>query len=74
MTPHISQLFLVDYAGLVRVMDPSPVGTICHVISALPQAFHRVACDSYPDLATARFHYFVEKVGLCTILLLIISP
>ena len=57
----------------MRVVDPTPEGTVCQVISALPQAFHRVRCDSYPELATARFHYFVEKVRHWTVLLLIVS-
>lgn len=66
MPTHILTL-LADYAGLVRVTDLSPEGTVCHVVSALPQAFHQVACNSYPDLASARFQYFVETVRPCIV-------
>ncbi|XP_064621893.1 U3 small nucleolar RNA-associated protein 25 homolog [Lineus longissimus] len=65
VTPEINALFnkhSQNYAGKVMVMKPPTPGTICQIVTLLPQVFQRVHAESYSQLADARFQYFIQKV------------
>ena len=51
-----------NYAGKVRMREPSYRGTISHVIAQVQQVFHRVVVPSAEAAEDARFEYFVLKI------------
>jgi U3 small nucleolar RNA-associated protein 25 len=66
-SPDLNQLFrrLVSVRGKVKVkqfIDADGGGTVCNVVSRVPQVFYRVDCGGPSEADEARFKYFVEKV------------
>lgn len=68
-SPELNQVFrkLLPVRGKVKIkqaIDSNGGGTVCNVISKVPQVFYRVDdCASPLEVDDARFKFFVEKVG-----------
>ncbi|XP_022097909.1 digestive organ expansion factor homolog isoform X2 [Acanthaster planci] len=64
-TPEINSLFnkhCANLAGKAVVYNPPVTGSICQVITQLPQVFHRIECQSFMEEPDKRFDFFVSKI------------
>jgi len=52
----------IDKAGEVRIQPLETEGTICQIISQMPQIFQRFPVTSAASMADDRFNYFVKEV------------
>ncbi|CAG9813526.1 unnamed protein product [Phaedon cochleariae] len=63
--PEINSIFnkkCHNYAGKVRVINPSEVGCINRVVVQVPHVFHRFECSNAAEAIDARFDFFVSKI------------
>ncbi|XP_072041520.1 U3 small nucleolar RNA-associated protein 25 homolog [Amphiura filiformis] len=51
-----------NYAGRIMIQNPPVNGSICQVVTQLPQVFHKVECGSFSEDAQKRFDFFVKKI------------
>ncbi|CAH1792944.1 unnamed protein product [Owenia fusiformis] len=51
-----------NYAGKISLKHHHNGGSICQIVTQLPQVFQKLRCDSYYQLADARFQFFIKKV------------
>lgn len=51
-----------NYCGSVRVVNPSPIGTICSISTRVPVVFHRFETSSISRGVDDRFDYFVNRI------------
>eukprot|EP00105_Crassostrea_gigas_P004746 XP_011418066.1 PREDICTED: digestive organ expansion factor homolog [Crassostrea gigas] len=64
-TPELNALHnrhCCNYAGKVAVNRKDTRGTICHIVTQLPQVFHKLPASSYAELADVRFDFFLKKI------------
>ncbi|XP_062587252.1 U3 small nucleolar RNA-associated protein 25 homolog isoform X2 [Saccostrea cucullata] len=64
-TPELNSLFnkhCCNYAGKLSVNRKETKGTICHIVTQLPQVFHKLPASSYSELADVRFDFFLKKI------------
>ncbi|KAL3875210.1 hypothetical protein ACJMK2_038135 [Sinanodonta woodiana] len=64
-TPEITSLFnkhCHNYAGKVQFSRPPSDGSICQIVTQLPQVFHRIESSSYVQLPEDRFKFFLKKI------------
>ncbi|XP_033647113.1 digestive organ expansion factor homolog isoform X2 [Asterias rubens] len=64
-TPEINSLFnkhCANFEGKVMVYNPPVTGSICQVITQLPQVFHRLQCQNFTEDSDQRFEFFLSKV------------
>lgn len=54
----------VDKAGEVRIQPVESPGSICQIVSTMPQLFQRFPSTSAASLPDDRFNYFIKEVCL----------
>ncbi|XP_077866119.1 U3 small nucleolar RNA-associated protein 25 homolog [Saccoglossus kowalevskii] len=52
----------VHYYGKITVCNPVSNGSICQIVTALPQVFQRIESSNYLESPQNRFDYFTTKV------------
>ncbi|XP_038075250.1 digestive organ expansion factor homolog [Patiria miniata] len=65
VSPEINSLFnkqCANLAGRAMVYNPPVTGSICQVVTQLPQVFHRIECQSFLEESDKRFDFFLSKV------------
>lgn len=63
--PEIHAIFnkkCLNYAGKVKVVNPISAGSICQVVTQLPQVFHKLPVNSHLQSFEARMNFFVDKI------------
>ncbi|KAK3581418.1 hypothetical protein CHS0354_016280 [Potamilus streckersoni] len=64
-TPEITSLFnkhCHNYAGKLHFSKPVTDGSICQIVTQLPQVFHRIESSNYVQMPEDRFKFFVKKI------------
>ncbi|KAK6181114.1 hypothetical protein SNE40_009044 [Patella caerulea] len=62
-SPEITALFNKHYyRGKIQIVRKPSSGTICQIVTQLPQTFHRFSCKNFSEICEDRFHFFVKKV------------
>ncbi|XP_058801898.1 U3 small nucleolar RNA-associated protein 25 homolog [Phymastichus coffea] len=51
-----------NYAGKVKVVNPTLVGSAAQVILQIPQVFHRFNVNDYSKAIDIRFEFFITKI------------
>ena len=67
VTVYISMLFTLirsHHGGKILVPSSPSSGSICEIVTTLPQVFERVQTESFASLPDARFELFTKKVRL----------
>ena len=59
----IENFSLLDIAGEVRIQPAESAGSICHIVSQMPQLFQRFPATSAASLPDDRFNYFIKEVS-----------
>ncbi|KAI0229305.1 Digestive organ expansion factor-like protein [Lamellibrachia satsuma] len=65
VTPEINSVFnkhCHNYGGKILVPKSPTTGSICEIVTTLPQVFQRVQADNFASLPDARFEQFTTKV------------
>ena len=55
-------IILIHYGGKILVPKSPTTGSICEIVTTLPQVFQRVQADNFASLPDARFEQFTTKV------------
>lgn len=58
-------LSCIDQAGEVRVQPEETAGSICQIITQIPQIFQKFPVSSPASLADDRFQFFIKEVLVC---------
>ncbi|ESP02309.1 hypothetical protein LOTGIDRAFT_138628, partial [Lottia gigantea] len=64
-SPEITALFNKNshnYSGKIQIQRKPSNGSICHIVTQLPQTFHRFNCNNFSQVCDDRFNFFVKKI------------
>ncbi|XP_031555549.1 digestive organ expansion factor homolog isoform X2 [Actinia tenebrosa] len=51
-----------NFAGKTKIQLTELPGTICQVVTQVPQVFYRIECSSHAESQEKTFNFFVEKI------------
>nr|XP_022332031.1 digestive organ expansion factor homolog [Crassostrea virginica] len=64
-TPELNALHnrhCTNYSGKLAISRKETKGTICHIVTQLPQVFHKLPACTYAEMADVRFDFFLKKI------------